>query len=182
MERPKTLREVKKFLNKVDEKFLDRKFVIQQEEELHYVHFLDLSADDLYFNSENPEDGCMTLLDWEEYRPEVNPKNLKLGIPKGSPILTEDFPFNINQFKQTEMDKVKAKFSCNSVEEFQTSKEAKLTAIYGTEGENADFTNSTPSGNIVINIDKSASASNFFIPGQDYYLEFSKAQMPLKTS
>lgn len=72
-------------------------------------------------------------------------------------------------------NKVRAKFHCNSVELNEYNSKAKLTAVYGKEGENADFTKATPSGSLEIYIDKEVPASNFFTPGKDYYLDFEEA-------
>ena len=74
------------------------------------------------------------------------------------------------------MDTVVAKFICNSVTETTYNKEVKLNAVYGTEGENKDFTKATPSGSLSINIDKNVPASDFFKPGDSYYLSFEKVQ------
>lgn len=71
---------------------------------------------------------------------------------------------------------VKAKFKCNSVENFEYGKRAKLSAVYGTEGENKDFTTATPSGQLEISISKDVPAAEFFEPGKDYYLTFEKAE------
>lgn len=70
------------------------------------------------------------------------------------------------------MEKVRAKFTCNSVEHYQYSKRAKFSAIYGTEGENKDFAKATPSGILEIYIDGGVPASNFFEAGKDYYIDF----------
>jgi len=71
---------------------------------------------------------------------------------------------------------VKAKFRCNSVTDNGYNKKASLNAVYGTEGENADFTKATPAGNLEISIDKDVPASDFFEPQKDYYLTFEKAE------
>ena len=68
--------------------------------------------------------------------------------------------------------KVKAKFHCNSVEDFEYGKEAKLTAVHSPTGENADYAKATPSGDLKITIDSETPASDFFKPGKDYYLVF----------
>jgi hypothetical protein len=74
------------------------------------------------------------------------------------------------------MQKVRAKFTCNSVENHAYGgKTAKLTAVYSEEGENKDFAKATPSGQLEINIDQETSAIHFFEPGKDYYLDFSVA-------
>jgi hypothetical protein len=70
---------------------------------------------------------------------------------------------------------VRARFYCNSVEDFGYNKRAKLTAVYGKEGENAAYSKATPFGTLEIGIDKEVPASDFFIPGQQYYLDFSVA-------
>ena len=74
------------------------------------------------------------------------------------------------------METVRAKFRCDSVESFYGGlKKAKLNAVYGKEGENKDFTDATPSGNLEISIWGNMPASNFFEPGKEYYLDFTEA-------
>ena len=70
---------------------------------------------------------------------------------------------------------VKAKFRCNSVTDNGYNKQAELSAIYGTEGENADYSKSTPFGQLKISIDKETKAADFFQPQKDYYLTFEEA-------
>lgn len=74
------------------------------------------------------------------------------------------------------MSKVRAKFKCNSVTDFGYGKQATFNAICGSEGENADFTNATPAGELKISISKDVPASDFFEPQKDYYLTFEKAE------
>jgi len=73
---------------------------------------------------------------------------------------------------------VKAKFRVNSVEDFGTQKEVKMTAVYGTEGENASYSKYTPSGQFTMRIDKDTSAFDYFQPGDEHYLTFEKAEKP----
>lgn len=72
---------------------------------------------------------------------------------------------------------VKAKFKCNSVTTTEYNKTANLNAVYGTTGENADFSKATPNGQLQITIDKDAVAANFFIPGLNYYMTFEPEQL-----
>lgn len=72
--------------------------------------------------------------------------------------------------------KIRAKFKCNSITDNGYNKSANLTAIYGDNGENADFAKATPSGSLQISIDKDTPASEFFQPQQDYYLVFEKVE------
>jgi hypothetical protein len=74
------------------------------------------------------------------------------------------------------MKTVRAKFNCNSVENFSHGKTAKLNAVYGNEGENKDFTDSTPSGTLEIGINGDVPAADFFEPGKEYYLDFTLAE------
>lgn len=74
------------------------------------------------------------------------------------------------------MQKVRAKFQCNSVEEFSHGKRVKLSAVYGTEGENKDFTDATPSGTIEISISGDVPAADFFKPGEEVYVDFVKPE------
>jgi hypothetical protein len=75
---------------------------------------------------------------------------------------------------------VVAKFRCNSVDTSKWGKnqqyhKVNLGAIYGTEGENADFAKATPSGAAWMQIDDGVRAHEFFEPQEDYYLKFFKA-------
>lgn len=70
---------------------------------------------------------------------------------------------------------IKAKFRCNSITDNGYNKSANLTAVYGSQGENADFVKATPSGTLTISIDKETKASSFFEPQKEYYLFFEAA-------
>ena len=71
--------------------------------------------------------------------------------------------------------KVKAKFHCVSVNANENSTEVRLSAVTGIGDDNKDFTDTTPSGELILGILAGAPASNFFKPGNDYYLEFEQA-------
>lgn len=88
METPKTLRELKDFLNKVDEKHLDRPFSLGQEHEDHSINTMDLAPFDMYYDPEEMEFGCQSKQDWQNYHGR-GLKGLEIGIPKGAPIFTE---------------------------------------------------------------------------------------------
>ena len=75
---------------------------------------------------------------------------------------------------------VKAKFRCNQVVDYNngndyTSREVKFSAVYGKDGENADYSKATPSGQLSMYIDKGTAAYDTFQPGKDYYLTFEQA-------
>lgn len=74
------------------------------------------------------------------------------------------------------MSRVRAKFVCESVENFTENKVAKLRAVYGTTEENADFTKFTPSGTLEICISNDAPASDKFVPGKNYYIDFTETE------
>jgi hypothetical protein len=81
-----------------------------------------------------------------------------------------------------EVGAVRAKMRCNGIDtsrwgkfEGQQTVKVRLGAIYGTEGENKDFTTATPSGECWMNIDASRPAADYFEPGEDYYVTFTKA-------
>ena len=69
----------------------------------------------------------------------------------------------------------RSKFKCNSVTDNGYNKSASFSAVYGKEGENADYSKATPSGSLTISIDKETKASEFFTPQKDYYLVFEEA-------
>ena len=76
------------------------------------------------------------------------------------------------------MNKVKAKFQCSSVlpNSWGTGTTVHLNAVYGKEGENADYSKTTPCGNLSLVIDGDAPASKFFEQGVEYYLDISKSE------
>lgn len=74
------------------------------------------------------------------------------------------------------MSKVRCKFVCESVTNFEGSKTAKLRAVYGTAEENADFTKYTPNGNIEVSITNDAPADGVFVPGKNYYVDFTEVE------
>lgn len=75
------------------------------------------------------------------------------------------------------MSTVKAKFRCNSITPgfSEGQKQIKFNAVYGTEGENADYSKATPSGSLDILIDASTPAIDAFEIWQDYFLLIEKA-------
>ena len=76
---------------------------------------------------------------------------------------------------------IRAKFNCSSVTDFGRAKKASLHAVFSEVGENEDFANATPQGNLEITIDQSTAAFNFFEPGASYYLEFTACSKLLET-
>ncbi len=74
--------------------------------------------------------------------------------------------------------KVRAKFRCNSVEDFGSSKSVKLSPVY--PGENASdedkaFWDSTPSGTLQMSVTRPP-VGDFFKPNALYYLDFEAAE------
>ncbi|GAB3511750.1 hypothetical protein [Emticicia fontis] len=70
---------------------------------------------------------------------------------------------------------VRAKFKVNSLEHLEGgNKKVKLSAIYGKEGENADFTKYTPCGNTDMMITPETPANEYFEPGDEVYVDFTK--------
>jgi len=73
--------------------------------------------------------------------------------------------------------KILAKFRCNDVTQTTWGSIAvSFNAVYGTEGENADFSKATPSGQIQMNVDKDTKAATEFVRGEEYYLTFEKVE------
>lgn len=69
--------------------------------------------------------------------------------------------------------KVRAKFRCYAkVVNPWGNTAVHFHAVYGTEGENADYSKYTPSGNISMNVDNETKATDLFQEGQDYYIDF----------
>lgn len=76
------------------------------------------------------------------------------------------------------MQKVKAKFTCNAViqNSWGNGTTAHFNAVYGNEGDNADYSTATPSGSLSLVIDADVPAATFFEQEKDYYLTFEKAE------
>lgn len=91
MESAKTNREVRDFINSIDDKFLDEIFQVRQENDIHYVHYMELNDEELFYHPEEREEGCMNKADWDEYYPELDKTELKPGIPVGFPMIGEQF-------------------------------------------------------------------------------------------
>ena len=75
---------------------------------------------------------------------------------------------------------IRAKFVCEAVTKRETSDgaindEVKLRAVYATEGDNAEWSKWTPSGELSMTITNPACAGAFE-PGKSYYLDISEAE------
>lgn len=70
---------------------------------------------------------------------------------------------------------VRAKFTCQEVTQYiGTMKKVRLTPVTGVDGEDKMFWKYTPSGELTMTIDNPP-ASDMFVPGQTYYLDFTAA-------
>jgi hypothetical protein len=76
---------------------------------------------------------------------------------------------------------VRAKFRCNhsTTTEWPAAhgvqsrnKVFSFTAVYGKDGENATYSKLTPSGQLSITVDEGTTAFTEFVPGNEYYLDF----------
>jgi hypothetical protein len=76
---------------------------------------------------------------------------------------------------------VRAKFYVQSVEDYGQSKKVNMSPVYegplGENEENRRFTQASPSGALWITIDNPY-ASEQFAPGQQWYLDFNRADLP----
>lgn len=79
----------------------------------------------------------------------------------------------------SEVNSVVAKMRCNITEtakhQYGQTMKVRLGAVYGKEGENKDFSAATPSGECWMQIDTGRAAAEFFEPGAEYYVTFTKA-------
>ncbi len=75
------------------------------------------------------------------------------------------------------MEKARAKFMCDSVEDFGNGYlTAKLRAVASTDNyEDQDFSKATPNGTLSMSIDNPALVG-FFKPNKAYYLDFTEAE------
>jgi hypothetical protein len=73
-----------------------------------------------------------------------------------------------------------AKFRCNSIKDFGSSKEVELSPVYPgptASEEDKAFWTATPTGLLQMRIDN-PDASIQFEPGRSYYLTFEEADVP----
>ena len=80
----------------------------------------------------------------------------------------------------SQLGAVVAKMQCHFVETTKhsptyTQHKVKLGAVCGKDGENKDFADATPSGECWMQISNGRPAPEFFEPGQEYYVTFTKA-------
>jgi hypothetical protein len=72
-------------------------------------------------------------------------------------------------------DTMRAKFICDSVAKKRGDREeAELLAVTDSMGEDSDFAEASPFGQLEITID-AEDAQDWFEPGQKYYLDFTPA-------
>lgn len=81
---------------------------------------------------------------------------------------------------ERELGAVRAKMHCQNIEvqdwgNGQKQTKVNLGAVYGTQGENKDFTDATPSGACWMQIKDAYPAAQFFKPGKKYYVTFTEA-------
>lgn len=75
------------------------------------------------------------------------------------------------------MSTVKAKFKCDHIDdrpEYQ-QKEVTLSPVISGSEENKSFAKYTPAGLLQLSISYETKASDFFEPGESYYLDIIKA-------
>jgi hypothetical protein len=76
------------------------------------------------------------------------------------------------------MNVITAKFKVGSVTDFGNKNfEVKMTPVTGGSEENKSFSLYTPSGDVRLHVTE-PSAANFFEPSKEYYLTFSKTNIP----
>lgn len=73
------------------------------------------------------------------------------------------------------MNTVKAKFTCTKAVKTSYGTEVTFWALYSNNPEDNSYSQATPSGQITMLVSNPA-AEPFFIEGQKYYLDFTKAE------
>jgi hypothetical protein len=73
------------------------------------------------------------------------------------------------------MFQVRAKFKCSEVTETESGKKVVLYPVISGSEENKAFFKWTPSGKLEMGI-MNDGAANEFKPGQEYYVDFTKAE------
>jgi hypothetical protein len=82
-----------------------------------------------------------------------------------------------NKIKKTnKMEKVRAKFTCNGINDnpLNEYKSVTFTPVISGSEENKSFSKYTPSGSITMNISYETLASDFFTEGEEFYIDFTR--------
>lgn len=76
------------------------------------------------------------------------------------------------------MAQVRAKFVCNGIQDNPQyeNKTVSFTPVISGSEENKSFSKYTPAGSVSLSISYETEASNYFEEGQEYYLDFTKAE------
>ena len=81
------------------------------------------------------------------------------------------------KFHKSKTMKVRAKFVCTRLEDNEGDAiTVHLSACIEGSPENKEFCKYTPYGSLSLGIDKDAEALNLFLQGEEYYLDFVKAE------
>lgn len=84
--------------------------------------------------------------------------------------LLNNVPAYAEAVAEIQASKVRAKFKCLT----SADGNVQMSPVYGDSPENKAFFNATPGGSIMLNVMNPA-ASAHFIPGADYYVDFTRA-------
>lgn len=71
--------------------------------------------------------------------------------------------------------RVRAKFLCRKVDEYPTNTNVTLSAVTSQEGDNKDFADATPGGEISLMISAGRPAIGVFKPGHEYYADVARS-------
>jgi len=76
------------------------------------------------------------------------------------------------------MSQVRAKFVCGLIEDQPSynQKSVHFSPVISGSEENKSFSKYTPAGSISLTISNDTPASNFFMSGQEYFIDFTKAE------
>ena len=90
--------------------------------------------------------------------------------------VSDDFSENLKNTAPENVYKVRAKFKCDTVTQYEGGgKNVVMSAVTTEEGDNAQFAKYTPMGSLQLSITNETEACNWFKPGQLYYLDFTEA-------
>lgn len=73
------------------------------------------------------------------------------------------------------MEKVRGKFTCTKNVPTEYGNEVSFWSLYSNNPEDNSYSKATPYGQITMSV-TSDPAKEFFIPGQAYYLDFSRCE------
>ena len=140
-----------------------------------FTHFKDFGEYPFYFRGKEWVNLRYSRFYCGKHWPLFKAGRIKEAQYKPGSSINHQIPWT-GELNTEKMETVKAKFRVTAVEHFETTKTAKMHAVYDPSGQYKDFTEATPWGELQMSISATTKAFDFFNPGDVVTLTFSKEE------